>query len=77
MHNDDFIAWAKVVDENDEPQALVEVIRGLLSELEARELHHFEAEQALANIKAYINESEFYADELDPDDILRMIPEDI
>lgn len=43
-----------------------------------RELHHFEAEQALSNIKAYINNLEDWeAQEYVIADLLEMIPEDI
>lgn len=46
---------------------------------EARELHHFGAEQALANIKAYLDSGDFdeHDDTEQRDNILAMIPKDI
>lgn len=47
-------------------------------EFRLRELHHFEAEQALANIKNYVSNALYeYGDELDHEVILSMIPDDI
>ncbi len=48
-------------------------------ENEARELHHFEAEQALANIKAYLDSGDFdeHDDTEQRDNILDLIPKDI
>lgn len=56
---------------------LARAVEALITEMNQRELHHFEAEQALASIKRYIGDALFFGDDLDHEDILNMIPEDI